>query len=68
VPAPDNTVALLGLAVGIASSLAGVVFQMGRYSARLDSLEQWRAGSHERDNQIFKQLRGIKDALPSQDS
>lgn len=45
-----------GVLVTVAIFMAGVIFQCGRFSSRLDSLESWR-------NEVRDDIRAIRRAV-----
>lgn len=46
--------------------MAGVVFQLGRFAARLEGLEAWRADVKGQFDKVFEMLREIRDDIHSQ--
>lgn len=53
-------IAAAGLGVTIAAGVLGVVYQMGRFAARLESLEAWRAQMLSEFNALHAGLRDIQ--------
>lgn len=52
--------------VTIAIFMAGVVFQFGRLTARLEHLEEWRRDMIGALNTIHDQLREIRDLVANE--
>lgn len=53
-------IAAAGLGVTIAAGVLGVVYQMGRFAARLESLEAWRSQMLTEFNALHAGLRDIQ--------
>lgn len=45
---------------GIAVFVVGVVFQMGRFAARIEKLEEWRAEQRQDMDKLYEELRHIR--------
>lgn len=49
--------------VGVAMFMAGVIYQLGRFSARLEVVEAWKNDLRVELNQIYQELREIKQSV-----
>lgn len=49
--------------IGVGMFMAGVIYQLGRFAARLEALESWRTDIKVELNQIYQALRHIEDMV-----
>jgi hypothetical protein len=58
-----SPVAFVGIGVTVAIFLLGVTYQCGRLSARVESLEQWRARMDTALDNVHNGLRSIEQLI-----
>lgn len=56
-------VAAVGLGVTIAGGILGVVYQLGRFAARIESLEAWRSQMPAELNAIHQAIRDTQNMI-----
>lgn len=47
----------------VAMFMAGVIYQLGRFAARLEHIEAWKNTVEKNFDQVFAMLRDIKHAI-----
>lgn len=50
-----------GVVVAIAIFMAGVIYQLGRFAARLEAMEGWRAEHRVEMDRLYAALREIRE-------